>query len=158
MPTQKQRLAQLRGDWTASEIRVTYKPGLKSRPPITGTVEAYLFISSLWDKELITPQEQMMAVFMNRTGQVIDYRLLNTGNISHCEIDTRLLVSLALHCMASSVIIAHNHPSGNLTPSDAAISLTKKVSDALTLIDITLLDHLIITVGEWFSMANKKLL
>ena len=97
MPTKKQRLAQLQGDWTAGEIRVTYKPGLKSRPPITGTVEAYLFISSLWDKELITLQEQMMAVFMNRTGQVIGYRLLNTGNISHCDIDTQLLVSLALH-------------------------------------------------------------
>lgn len=158
MPTKKQRLAQLRGDWTAGEIRVTYKPGLKSRPPITGTVEAYLFISSLWDKKLITLQEQMMAVFMNRTGQVIGYRLLNTGNISHCDIDTRLLVSLALHCMASSVIIAHNHPSGNLTPSDADITLTKKVRDALALIDITLLDHQIITVGGWLSMANEKLL
>ena len=158
MPTKKQRLAQLKGDWTAGEIRVTYKPNLKSRPPITGTVEAYLFISSLWDKELITLQEQMMAVFMNRTGQVIGYRLLNTGNISHCEIDTRLLVSLALHCMASSVIIAHNHPSGNLTPSDADITLTKKVSNALALIDITLLDHQIITVSGWLSMANEKML
>jgi DNA repair protein RadC len=158
MPTKKQRLAQLRGDWTAGEIRVTYKPGLKSRPPITGTVEAYQFISSLWDKELITLQEQMMAIFMNRTGQVIGYRLLNTGNISHCDIDTRLLVSLALHCMASSVIIAHNHPSGNLTPSDADLTLTKNVSHALALIDITLLDHLIITVDGWFSMANEKLL
>jgi DNA repair protein RadC len=100
----------------------------------------------------------MMAVFMNRTGQVIGYRLLNTGNISHCDIDTRLLVSLALHCMASSVIIAHNHPSGNLTPSDADISLTKKIIDALALIDITLLDHQIIIDDGWFSMANEKLL
>jgi DNA repair protein RadC len=60
--------------------------------------------------------------------------------------------------MASSVIIAHNHPSGNLTPSDADMALTKKVSNALALIDITLLDHQIITVGGWFSMANEKLL
>jgi DNA repair protein RadC len=158
MPTKKQRLAELQGDWTAGKIRVTYKPGLKSRPSITGTVEAYLYISSLWDKELITLQEQMMAVFMNRTGQVIGYRVLNTGNISHCEIDTRLLVSLALHCMASSVIIAHNHPSGNLTPSDADITLTKKVSDALALIDITLLDHLIISRSNWLSMSTKGFL
>ncbi len=157
MPTKKQRLAQLRGDWTAGEIRVSYKPGLKSRPPITGTVEAYQFISSLWAKELITLQEQIMAVFMNRTGQVIGYRLLNTGNISNCHIDTRLLVSLALHCMASSVIIAHNHPSGNLTPSDADITLTKKVSEALLLIDVTLLDHMIISTGDWFSMSAKGL-
>jgi DNA repair protein RadC len=135
-----------------------FKPGLRSCPPITGTVEAYLFISSLWDKELITLQEQMLAVFMNRTGQVIGYRLLNTGNISHCEIDTRLLVSLALHCMASSVIIAHNQPSGNLTPSEADKTLTKKVSDALTLIDVTLLDHLIISKVNWLSMSSKGLL
>jgi DNA repair protein RadC len=60
--------------------------------------------------------------------------------------------------MASSVIIAHNHPSGNLTPSDADMALTKNVSHALALIDITLLDHLIITVDDWFSMANEKLL
>ena len=158
MPTKKQRLSAIRGDWTAGRIRVTYKPGLKSCPPITGTVEAYHFISSLWDKELISLQEQIMAIFMNRTGQVIGYRLLNTGNISNCHIDTRLLVSLALHCMASSVIIAHNHPSGNLTPSDADIILTKKVSEALALIDVTLLDHLIITVGRWFSMVNEGLL
>jgi hypothetical protein len=93
MPTKKQRLSQLRGDWTAGKIRVTYKPGLKSRPPITGTVEAYLFISSLWDKELITLQEQMMAVFMNRTGQVIGYRLLNTGNMEIYHIAKSILGS-----------------------------------------------------------------
>ena len=148
----------MKGDWTAAEISVSYKPGVKPYQPITGTVEAYQLVYSLWDKELITVQEQIMAVFMNRTGQVIGYRLLNTGNISNCNIDTGLLVSLALHCMASSVIIAHNHPSGNLTPSDADVTLTKKVSDALLLIDVTLLDHLIITAGGWLSMANEKLL
>jgi DNA repair protein RadC len=60
--------------------------------------------------------------------------------------------------MASSVIIAHNHPSGNLTPSDADITLTKKVSDALLLIDVTLLDHMIITASDWFSMSSNGLL
>jgi len=158
MPTKKYCLTQLKGDWTAGEIRVSYKHGVIAEPVIGNVKDGYNFVSSVWDKELITLQEQMMAVFVNRTGQVIGYRLLNTGNIGHCEVDVRLLVCMALHCMASSVIIAHNHPSGNLMPSEHDMILTKKIADALLLIDTKLLDHLIIGIKGWFSMFYEGLL
>jgi DNA repair protein RadC len=158
MPSKKQRLAQLKGDWTAAKISVSFKPGVKISMPIINQTDAYLFIASLWDHDLIHLQEQFMAVYLNTQLQVIGYRILNTGDMASCHVDVRLLVSLALHCMASSVIVAHNHPSGALTPSDSDKSLTTQIKQALALINVKLHDHLIISVGGWLSMARQGLL
>ena len=144
--------------WTAAEILISYKPGVKFNVFITGQADAYMLIYSLWDKSLIHLQEQFMAVFLNNKLQVIGYRTLYTGNMTCCCIDIRLLASLALHCMASSVIVAHNHPSGSLEPSAADIRLTKAIRKALVSISVTLNDHFIITVGGWLSMREKGLL
>ena len=144
--------------WTAAEILISYKPGVKFDVFITGQADAYMLIYSLWDKSLIHLQEQFMAVFLNNKLQVIGYRTLYTGNMTCCCIDIRLLASLALHCMASSVIVAHNHPSGSLEPSAADIRLTKAIRKALVSISVTLNDHFIITAGGWLSMREKGLL
>jgi DNA repair protein RadC len=157
MSTKKQRLVELHGDWTAGEISCSYKTGLKFSTPITNPADAYLLISSLWDKNLIGLQEQFMAVYLNTKQQVIGYRILNTGNMTSCNVDVRLLVSLALHCMACSAIVAHNHPSGYLTPSSSDVALTDKINKALALIEVKLNDHLIISVGEWLSMKDRAL-
>jgi DNA repair protein RadC len=90
--------------------------------------------------------------------EVIGYRTISTGNIACCSVDIKLLVSLALHCMASYVIVAHNHPSGCLQPSTTDIRLNRVIRRSLSLINVTLHDHLIITVGGWLSMRDKGLL
>src|SRR5579863_2482668 len=102
LASKKQRLQQIQGDWTAAEILVSYKPGIKFNVIILGQADAYMLIYSLWDKSLIHLQEQFMAVFLNNKLQVIGYKTLYTGNMTCCCIDIRLLASLALHCMASS--------------------------------------------------------
>jgi len=158
MPTKKQYLDQLQGNWTAAEISVSYKPGVKFNTPIINASDAHLLIDSLWDQNLIHLQEQFMAVYLNGQQQVIGYRFLNTGNVWQAIIDIRLLVSLALHCMASYVIIAHNHPSGTLTPSAADKELTARIKAALKSIEVTLNDHLIIIAGGWMSMGMEGLL
>lgn len=132
-----------------------YKPGVLYPHPITTAEEAYPFILSVWDKELINLQEQMMAFFFNNRNRTIGYRLLHTGSMQSIVVDIRLVVSLALHTLASFVIIAHNHPSGDLQPSFDDIYTARKIKKALELIDVKLMDHLIISEGGWLSMRDE---
>jgi DNA repair protein RadC len=97
----------------------------------------------------------MMAFFLNSRGKVIGYRLMGSGDMERTTLDVRLLVCMALHTLASSVILAHNHPSGHIEPSNADIDVTKNVQQALKLINVKLLDHIIITESDNLSMANK---
>lgn len=152
MASKKQRLLQLQGDWTASELSIHFKPGVKSDALLNTTSKAGAFVRSAWDKELINLQEQVMAFFLNSRNKVIGYRVICTGTRTGCLIDIQLIVSLALHSLASSVILAHNHPSGNVTPSIADIETTKQIKAALNLIDVKLYDHFIITEYGWSSM------
>jgi len=152
MASKKQRLLQLQGDWTASELSIHYKPGVKSDALLNTISKAGSFVRSAWNKELINLQEQVMAFFLNSRNKVIGYRVICTGTRVGCLIDVQLVVTLALHSLAYSVILAHNHPSGNLTPSIADIESTKKVKAALNLIDVKLYDHFIITEYGWSSI------
>lgn len=158
LASKKQRLQQIQGDWTAAEILVSYKPGTKFNVILFGQADAYMLIYSLWDKSLIHLQEQFMVLFLNSGMRVIGYRTISTGNIACCAVDIKLLASLALHCMASYVIVAHNHPSGCLEASQNDIRLNRVLRRSLSLIGVTLHDHLIITVGGWLSMKEKGLL
>lgn len=99
----------------------------------------------------------MMAFFLNSRGRVIGYRLMGIGDMDSATLDIRLLVCLALHSLSASVILAHNHPSGHIEPSKADIDITIKVKDALKLINVKLLDHIIITESDILSMADKGL-
>jgi DNA repair protein RadC len=94
-------------------------------------------------------------MFYPRTTVLIGYRLLNTGTMESTSVDIRLLVSLVLHCMAYSVVIAHNHPSGNLQTSKSDEYITIQIKDALKLIDVKLIDHLIISESGYLSMQEK---
>ena len=158
MSSKKQRLQQIQGEWTASEISITFKNDVKSDIQINYVEDAYFFILSLWNKELINLQEQVMVFFFNGRSRMVGYRVICTGSMETCVIDVRLLASLALHCMASSVILAHNHPSGNLQASTADIICTAKIKRALRLIDVKLLDHLIISETWWLSMKTEGLM
>lgn len=78
--------------------------------------------------------------------------------MSKCIVDIKLLVSLALHCMASHVVIVHNHPSGNLTASACDKTITASLKEALRIIDVSLMDHLIISEDGYLSFADDGLL
>lgn len=158
MTKRKELLNSLKGDWTHARISVSYKPGLMKDKTINTLEDAYEMVLDVWDKELINLQEQLIAFFLNRANKLIGYRLISSGTMSTCLIDIKLLVSLALHNMSSSVIIAHNHPSRALKPSNPDIEFTKKIKQALALIDVQLLDHLIISEVGKLSMFDEGLL
>lgn len=141
-------------DLSAAEVRISYKP-LKTGRTITNVQESYCLFRDIWDDELFTVQEQFYAVFLNLRGEVMCWRLLNTGTMSRTQIDVRLLAAMAIKTLACSVIVAHNHPSGGVNPSTEDTKTTKIIKDGLALFDIMLLDHLILGGEVYYSFLNS---
>ena len=104
------------------------------------------------------PYEESWVLFLNRQNKIIDKQRLSQGGMTGTVIDVRLVLKMALEKHATSLIFAHNHPSGNLEASDADRKITRQIKDAGVIMDIPLLDHLIITQGGYFSFADEGLL
>jgi DNA repair protein RadC len=98
-------------------------------------------------------REQMIALWLDSQHRLIQVEILSTGTITQTTVYPREVVRSALQFGACSVIFAHNHPSGNSTPSGADISLTKTLKAALSLVDVKTLDHLIVTASHARSLA-----
>lgn len=156
--SRSQILKEIKGNWTVAEIEIKYKPVITECKTITSSSSAYELVKTLWNTETIYLQENFAALFFNQSKKIIGWRVLSTGTMNKCIVDVKLLVSLALHCMATEVMIVHNHPSGNLNPSACDKDLTQTIKAALKLIDVNLLDHLIITEERYYSFSDEGLL
>lgn len=99
--------------------------------------------------------EEFWILFLNRSNTIISRLKISQGGISGTITDVRLIMKEAIELLASSIIICHNHPSGNREPSDADIRITSKIKEAATYFDISLLDHLIITDKGYYSFADE---
>jgi DNA repair protein RadC len=104
------------------------------------------------------PHEEFWMLLLNRANKVIKMESISKGGISGTVVDVRLVSKSAIEHNSSSVILAHNHPSGNLKPSEQDIAITKKIKEALKLFDINLFDHLIIGEKQYFSFADEGLI
>lgn len=102
--------------------------------------------------------EEFWVLYLNRANGILSHECLSKGGISGTVIDRRILFSHALERKATSIIISHNHPSGNIRPSDADMAITKKISNAGKIMDVDLLDHIIIGGGTYFSFADNSLM
>lgn len=143
------------------EVDVVYRytDTLNDRPEIKTAEDAIVIFKQLFNAEKLGLQEQFVAVYLNRCNKVIGTSNLFTGGVSGTVVDMKILLSVGLKLMASSILVSHNHPSGNLQPSEADIKLTKKIVQALDCLDMTLLDHLIISPEfKYLSFANEGLL
>ena len=143
---------------TLSEIHVSYKPGLISSKIINDSNAAFDILATLFPQETICLQEQFVVLYLNRANRVIGSYQLSKGGITGTIADVRLILSVALKTLASGLILAHNHPSGNLKPSEADVSLTNKIKEAAKLMDIQVLDHIILSDCGYFSFADEKIL
>lgn len=102
--------------------------------------------------------EEFWVIFLNQNNKILGKSQLSTGGINFSLVDLRVLFKLALEFSCSAIMIAHNHPSGNLKPSEADNKITKQISEAGKILNIQLLDHLIITQKTYFSFADENLL
>ena len=109
----------------------------------------------MWNKDLIEAVEQTYVLFLNRDNKPIGYYYHSQGGITATVLDKEIISAMAVKSLSSGVIVAHNHPSGALRPSDADIRIAKEVREALKLFGIQLLDALILTKSGYYSFAEN---
>lgn len=125
------------------------------RPSITKASDAYgLLRPHLADLQ----HEEMWIVLLNRASKLIEVSRLSQGGMAGTVVDVRLLMKRALDCSASAIIMAHNHPSGNVEPSDDDKAITQRVAQAAKLFDISLLDHIIVGNERYYSFAQSGMI
>ncbi len=115
---------------------------------------AILFQSKLGD----LPHEEFWILLLNRSNKIIHKEKISQGGISGTVTDSRIILKSAIEKLASSIILCHNHPSGNIKPSKEDINITKKISDASKLVDIPVIDHVIVTDRGYYSFADEGMI
>lgn len=143
-----------------AEIYLTYKSKVKPslRPKVNASRDAYEILLKNWDGAKIELCEQFKVMLLNRANKAIGIFEVSSGSATGTVADPRLIFASALKANACGLIIAHNHPSGNLKPSQADIELTRKLREGGRLLEISLLDHLIVTTEGYYSFADEGLL
>ncbi len=104
------------------------------------------------------PHEVFAVIFLNRANKIKSYELISSGGLTGTVADPRIILKKAIEKEASSIILCHNHPSGNLRPSQADKQLTEKIKQAASYIDVSLLDHIIVSEEGYFSFADEGIL
>lgn len=143
-----------------AEVQVSYKPDYKvsERPKITSSKQAYDLLMQQWDLGKIEFLEQSKMILLNRENRVLGIVDISTGGVSGTILDPKIIFSIALKANTSSIIISHNHPSGNLKPSHADIRLTNQLKEGGKLLEIVVWDHLIISNDSYYSFADDGMI
>jgi DNA repair protein RadC len=127
----------------------------EEKPKLESSVAAFNMIKGeLQD----LPHEEFWVLLLNRSNRLIKKKRVSEGGVSGTVADPKIIFKLALDELASGIILAHNHPSQNLKPSDSDISLTKKMKEAGKLLEIAVLDHIIVAGHEYFSFIDEGLI
>lgn len=104
------------------------------------------------------PHEEFWVLYLNTACRVLDKQLIGRGGDDFTPVDVRVILRYALQCKSNSMVLMHNHPSGTLQPSYADKQVTKKISEASTIVDIKVNDHIIFTDSGYFSFRDEGLL
>jgi DNA repair protein RadC len=139
-----------------SEVKISYHNRIKlaESPQISSSNDAAQILYANWsdDLELL---ETFNILILNRANRVKGIFTVSKGGVSGTVVDAKIVFSAALKAMACGIILAHNHPSGNIYPSQADLDLTSKLKRAGKALDIVVLDHLILTTGNYYSFADE---
>ncbi len=140
-----------------NEIQVSYRTEIIEKPVINNSSTAFKLFLNSWNRDNIELLEEFKVMFLNQANKVLGIYSLSKGGINQCTVDIRHIYSIALKVNASAIIVAHNHPSGNLKPSSADLKITSQIASAGEILNIKLLDHLIITEVDYFSIEESGL-
>jgi DNA repair protein RadC len=146
---------------TIAEVSLIYRSKVKAsdRSQVKCSKDAYDLFMERWDKNTLEHVEEFKVLLMNRSNAVSGIMDVSKGGISGTVTDVRLIYQAAIKANASGIIACHNHPSGNINPSESDTKLTQKIKEAGLLMDIQLLDHLILTIDDiYYSFADNGLL
>jgi DNA repair protein RadC len=127
----------------------------EKRPKITSSLKAYQELKSYFSDLM---HEEFFVLYLNRANKVLQVKQLSIGGTSGTYVDPKIIFKNGMDLGASGIILAHNHPSGTLKPSEADRKLTKKIQQFGELIEMPVLDHLIIADNGYFSFSDQELL
>ena len=139
--------------YDVAEVSLAYnsKVSASERISIRSSRDAFDVLYNNWNLEAIEHREEFKILLLNRANKVLGLSEISKGGISGTVVDSRMIFQTALKANAIAVILCHNHPSGNLMPSEADLQITKKLKEGGKLLDISVLDHIIITPGSKYS-------
>jgi DNA repair protein RadC len=140
-----------------AEVQITYTHKIKNadRIKITSSEEANKAFRTFWPA--FEHVEFAYLLLLNRQNQLIGRYFLAKGGITGTVVDVRVIFQVAIKANATAIMLAHSHPSGNLQASDADRKITMQIKEAGKIFDIPLIDHIILTVDSYLSMADEGL-
>lgn len=144
-------------EWAVSELTIGYKhkvsPSLQ--PKIGNSKDAYNILLKAWDNWYLDFFEEFKILVLSQSHKVLGVINISSGGVASTVVDPKKVFSSALVANASGLILAHNHPSGNLKPSEQDIKLTKVLVECGALLQLRILDHLIISSEGFYSMSDE---
>jgi len=143
---------------TTPEIKLRKKNGQMLSAQIKSSADAAKYFREIFDTEQLEVREQSMAIFLNNANNTVGFYLVSIGGMTATVIDPRTVFRAALECGATSFIMAHNHPSGQLKASEPDKAITEKLKQGGQILEIRLLDHIILTADSYLSMADEGLI
>jgi DNA repair protein RadC len=143
--------------FTVNEVKLSYKLKQKTseRPKVLDSKTNYDLLLKCYDADTIEYRESFKVLLLNRGNKVLGVMNISEGGISETTVDIRLILQAALLSNASGIIISHNHPSGNINPSINDNSITTRIKKACEAINISLLDHIVVTPKSYYSYADE---
>lgn len=139
------------------EIKVSYRTGKKTEEMkhVNRSKDVYEILTGIYSPDDIERIEEFVVLYFNYGAMMLGWAKICQGSISGCVVDPKNVFQIALKANASGIILAHNHPSGNLEPSESDKRLTKKLVEGGKLLDIVVLDHLIISKEGYYSFSDE---
>jgi len=143
---------------TISEERLVYRTKVKAseRLQVKCSKDPVDIFMENWDLDSIEHIEESKLMLLTRSNKVLGIASISKGGISGTVTDVRLILQYAIKANASGIIICHNHPSGNVQPSESDIAITRKIKESGIVMDIQILDHLkVVSEGNYYSMGDE---
>ena len=144
--------------YKVSEVKLSYRNNQPQRIHVRTSADCYKVLINNWNKRELEHRESFKVLLLNQANIVLGIYTISVGGIAGSGFDARLILQAALLSNASTIVLAHNHPSGNLNPGYGDVEVTKLVQEAARVMTITVFDHIIVCRDTFFSFANKGML
>ena len=142
-------------DYKVGEVELSYAPQIKDSRKVLSSEDAYKYLLSTYKEGTICYKEYFKILLLNQANQVLGYTLISEGGLTSTDVDVRVILQAALLTNSTAIILAHNHPSGNKTPSREDVRMTNQIKEAAQIMRIRVLDHLIITDTGYYSFSDE---
>lgn len=141
------------------EVIVGYKRNekfkLSDQPKVTDSRVAADYLRSVFVPEVVEHHEEMMLLLLNRQNRIMGWAKLSSGGVAGTVCDAKVIFQVALNANASGIVLCHNHPSGNTTPSEEDKRITTQIGVGAKYLEIKLIDHIILTADNYLSFADE---